>query len=359
MAERYVEISFGALIRTWPRLRRWLDEDRAGLLLHRRITEAAEEWAHANREESFLFRGATLVQTQEWRERHESDLNLLEREYLDASLGLKQRLERAAQERQLRELEAAQKLAAAEREGPEEEIRLRKQQLEDYERSIRDYEEVLRQQHQLLARRKDLEAQVEAMNVQLERVMGVNLFSRRTDPIMMRTKIFLASSSELEEDRKEFEILISRKNKAWLGRRAFLEVVMWEDFLDALSRTRLQDEYNKAIRECDVFVMLFCTKVGKYTQEEFETAFGQFKSTNKPLIYTYFKDAEISTGSVNKEDLRTLWAFQEKLGTLGHFYTVYKNVDKLKLHFDQQLDRLDQDGFIQLIDEPQTGDPGA
>ena len=88
---------------------------------------------------------------------------------------------------------------------------------------------------------------------------------------------------------------------------------MWEDFLDAVSQTRLQDEYNKAIRECDIFVMLFFTKVGQYTEEEFETAFGQFKATNKPFIFTYFKDAEISIGSVNKSDLMSLWAFQEKL----------------------------------------------
>ena len=43
-------------------------------------------------------------------------------------------------------------------------------------------------------------------------------------------------------------------------------MIVWEDFLDALSPTRLQDEYNRAIRECDLFVMLFRTKVGRYTE---------------------------------------------------------------------------------------------
>ncbi|MGH8578852.1 MAG: hypothetical protein ACREVK_01570 [Gammaproteobacteria bacterium] len=123
---------------------------------------------------------------------------------------------------------------------------------------------------------------------------------------------------------------------------------MWEDFLDAVAKTRLQDEYNKAIRECDIFVMLFCTKVGQYTEEEFETAFGQFEATSKPFIFTYFKDAEISTGSANKKDLTSLWAFQEKLDALGHFYTVYKNIDGLKFHFNQQLDKLAASGFIEL-----------
>ena len=77
-----------------------------------------------------------------------------------------------------------------------------------------------------------------------------------------------------------------------------------------MSQTRLQNEYNQRIRQCDLFVMLFFTKVGKYTAEEFETAFGQFKATNKPFIFTYFKDADISTGSLNLDDLISLKSFQ-------------------------------------------------
>ena len=165
---------------------------------------------------------------------------------------------------------------------------------------------------------------------------------------MNTKKLFLASSAELKEDREQFEIFINRKNKDWVARGVFLELVVWEDFLDAMSHTRLQDEYNKAIRECDVFVMLFWTKVGQYTEEEFETAFGQFKATNKPFIFTYFKDAEISTGSANKKDLMSLWAFQEKLGALGHFYTTYKNIDELKFKFNQQLDKLAASGFVEF-----------
>lgn len=170
---------------------------------------------------------------------------------------------------------------------------------------------------------------------------------------MLTKKIFLASSAELKEDRGEFEIFISRKNKDWVAKGVFLELVIWEDFLDAMSQTRLQEEYNKAIRECDLFVTLFWTKVGQYTEEEFETAFGQFKSANKPFIFTYFKDAEISVASANKKGLMSLWAFQEKLSSLGHFYTVYKNVDELKFKFNQQLDKLAANGFVEFA--PATG----
>jgi hypothetical protein len=176
---------------------------------------------------------------------------------------------------------------------------------------------------------------------------------------MMTKKIFLASSAELKDDREQFEIFISRKNKDWVAKGVFLELVIWEDFLDAVSRTRLQDEYNRAIRECDLFVMLFWTKVGQFTEEEFEIAFGQFKATNKPFIFTYFKDAEISVVSVNKKDLTSLWTFQEKLSALGHFYTVYKNIDELQLKFNQQLDKLASSGFIEFKPNKDAAAPAS
>ncbi len=171
---------------------------------------------------------------------------------------------------------------------------------------------------------------------------------------MKTIKIFLASSSELKSDREQFEIFIGRRNKLWAERGVFLKLVIWEDFLDAMSQTRLQDETNKAIRKCDLFVMLFFTKVGKYTAEEFEAAFGQFKATNKPFIFTYFKAAEISTGTANKRDLKSLLAFQKKLGKLGHFYTRYKNTEDLLLQFGSQLDKLAEKNFIEM-NKPDTG----
>jgi hypothetical protein len=159
---------------------------------------------------------------------------------------------------------------------------------------------------------------------------------------MQIKKIFLASSSELKADRDQFEIAINRKNKDWIKKGFFLELFVWEDFLDALSQTRLQDEYNKQIRQCDIFVMLFWSKVGKYTEEEFETAIGQFKATNKPFIFTYFKTAPAPSTEPS------LIAFKQKLTAMGHFPPAYDNIDALLHHFNQQLDKLVANGFIEL-----------
>ena len=59
---------------------------------------------------------------------------------------------------------------------------------------------------------------------------------------MKTKKIFLASSSELREDRREFESVVGRQNNDWVRQGVFLELVIWEDFFDGMSQTRLQDE---------------------------------------------------------------------------------------------------------------------
>ena len=158
-----------------------------------------------------------------------------------------------------------------------------------------------------------------------------------TRPSPKNIKIFLASSSELEDDRKEFEIFINRKNKEYIKGGTFLELVIWEDFLDAMSQTRLQDEYNKAITDCDIFVSLFYSKVGKYTKEEFLKALITFKANGKPLIYTYFKKLVTEVTRSNRKYFESLWDFQDELSNQGHFYTEYANIEDLKYKFGEQL----------------------
>src|SRR5262245_19864008 len=87
MSERWVDVSHEALIRGWPRLRGWIEEDRAGLRTHRRATQAAEEWQR-NRDAGALYRGVRLAQAVEWRDRSRPRLNELERAFLDASVAL-------------------------------------------------------------------------------------------------------------------------------------------------------------------------------------------------------------------------------------------------------------------------------
>lgn len=86
--ETHVEITHEALLRAWPRLVGWIDADRAGLRIHRQLTEAANAWQDSDRDHAALYRGTRLDLARDWAADpdHEGQLNPLEREFLDASV---------------------------------------------------------------------------------------------------------------------------------------------------------------------------------------------------------------------------------------------------------------------------------
>lgn len=81
-----VEVAHEALIRTWERLRSWLDASRDDVRQQRRLGAAAAEWAASGRERSFLASGARLTQLETWAAETHLALNTEERAYMDASL---------------------------------------------------------------------------------------------------------------------------------------------------------------------------------------------------------------------------------------------------------------------------------
>ena len=153
-------------------------------------------------------------------------------------------------------------------------------------------------------------------------------------------KIFLASSAELRDDRDAFDLYLRQQNDRLRKEGFYLEIFRWENFLDAMSETRLQDEYNQQVRNCDIFVSLFKTKTGKFTEEEFDAAHEAFKDVGKPLIYTYFRKTQISIDQADSPDVKSLVKFKKKLKKLEHFQTEYTDIENLKRHFRDQLDKL-------------------
>ncbi|MFD9701789.1 XRE family transcriptional regulator [Lentzea sp. NPDC059081] len=77
-----VELTHEALLRAWPRLVSWLDEDREALLAHRRLTAATEAWLAHDRDPDALYRGVHLDQAR----RLAARLNAAEREFVDAGM---------------------------------------------------------------------------------------------------------------------------------------------------------------------------------------------------------------------------------------------------------------------------------
>jgi WD40 repeat protein/serine/threonine protein kinase len=80
-----VEVAHEALLREWPRLREWIEEDTEGRRLRTHITQAATEWHAADHDQGELYRGARLVAALEWSTDHALELNELERAFVTES----------------------------------------------------------------------------------------------------------------------------------------------------------------------------------------------------------------------------------------------------------------------------------
>jgi len=101
--EPMVEVAHEALLREWRRLSEWLDESRADIRMQRVLGNAASEWLQADREASFLLRGARLDQFEAWAVTSDLALTQSEQEYLDAGLEERRAREAAEAERQAHE----------------------------------------------------------------------------------------------------------------------------------------------------------------------------------------------------------------------------------------------------------------
>ena len=59
------QLSHDVLLRAWPRLRGWLEEDQASWILHGQLADAAAAWHDSHDDPSFLYRGAQLAALQQ------------------------------------------------------------------------------------------------------------------------------------------------------------------------------------------------------------------------------------------------------------------------------------------------------
>ena len=80
-----VELAHEAVVRAWPRLRRWLDDDLEGQQILHHLTVAADSWNSLGRPDSELYRGVRLATALDWQERATVALTEIESEFLGAS----------------------------------------------------------------------------------------------------------------------------------------------------------------------------------------------------------------------------------------------------------------------------------
>jgi WD40 repeat protein/DNA-binding SARP family transcriptional activator/energy-coupling factor transporter ATP-binding protein EcfA2 len=106
MSQGSVELAHEALLRHWPRLEGWVEDDVHGRRVHSHLMRAAREWNEAERDPTDLYRGARLAATLEWAAAHPHAINALEGDFLAAARDAQDH-EATFQRRQNRRLRAA------------------------------------------------------------------------------------------------------------------------------------------------------------------------------------------------------------------------------------------------------------
>ena len=85
VTEGAVEFAHEALLREWPRLQRWIEQDREGPRIQRSLNAAAHEWLRLGEDDGALYRGGRLDETQRWQHASGAALSDLEHRFLTAS----------------------------------------------------------------------------------------------------------------------------------------------------------------------------------------------------------------------------------------------------------------------------------
>lgn len=89
-----LDVAHEALIQQWPQLRYWLDQDRQGFRIRQQLSQAAREWDSRSRNDDSLYRGAHLLEVEEWVAANPGEINPLEAAFLEASVAARERTRR-------------------------------------------------------------------------------------------------------------------------------------------------------------------------------------------------------------------------------------------------------------------------
>lgn len=168
-------------------------------------------------------------------------------------------------------------------------------------------------------------------------------------------KIFLASPSDLSEERLAAEEVINELNLVHGSKKGYmLELLKWETHsVPGIAANHVQQLINKDIdQNYDIFIGMLWTKFGtptmlseSGTEEEFNIAYARYKeSPNQLKVIFYFKNAPKSPTEIDAEQLLKVQAFKKSLEEKAVLYDQFDSVDifkkYLRIHIPHRIDEL-------------------
>lgn len=148
-------------------------------------------------------------------------------------------------------------------------------------------------------------------------------------------QIFVASPSDVAEERAILEVVVTQLNQAWSSTLGItFELLKWETNVHPSFSSDPQEAINEQIAlDYDIFIGILWSRVGTPTPraesgtiEEFERAYSRFKSgTDSPEIMLYFKDAPISPSKIDIKQMEKVQLFRNALSGKGGLYSVFED----------------------------------
>lgn len=166
---------------------------------------------------------------------------------------------------------------------------------------------------------------------------------------MKRLKIFVASPSDVAEERDLVTIVVDELRRMLGGLRDVeLETVRWETHAWPDVDDDAQAVINKKIGEYDVFIGVMWRRFGTPTRrsasgtgEEFERAYESFKNFGRPRIMFYFRTSKFyTTDLLELEQFTGVIAFRKKLEEAGVLFWQYEEPLEFERFVREHLIRL-------------------
>jgi len=142
--------------------------------------------------------------------------------------------------------------------------------------------------------------------------------------IRINVKIFLASPSDLQEERRAAKSVVEEFNNNWADNLGYqIELVGWEDTISAVGRP--QSVINRDLDQCELFIGVMWKRwgtppndSGPYTsgfEEEFEISMSNLQERGSPEISLFFKNVDADLLRDPGDALKKVIAFKKKITT--------------------------------------------
>lgn len=149
-------------------------------------------------------------------------------------------------------------------------------------------------------------------------------------------KVFIASSGELSIEREATIKILSELTKR--NPHLYLEPVTFEQDTESGNypgKPRIQDKINPLLDESDIVVVIFFSKVGQFTREEFDRAISENKK-----VFLYLKEGNAPKNSIEIKLLAEVISLKEEIENESQIrYQSYNNTEQFTGLLERDIDK--------------------